>query len=273
MIKYLRSNPLTPFMISVPHSGQFYPEEFIKYKTINLKELKIMEDVKSNKLIDKINKKHADILIAECSRTVLDLNRSKFSIDNDMFSDFSLDKPQEEIIMIKNGLGLIPKKCYEKNIFNNKLPKKYAINLIEKFYNPYHDLINQNLNRLKKLFGHAILIDLHSMPSLNNLKKKKETDIVIGDNFGKSCSTKIKNFLIDFFENKDFKVKLNTPYAGGYITRNYGKKSTGFHTIQIEINKSLYINEQNYKIKSSLINLQNAFKDLFYSLTKNDFNT
>ena len=52
MIKYLRSNPLTPFMISVPHSGQFYPEEFIKYKTINLKELKIMEDVKSNKLIE-----------------------------------------------------------------------------------------------------------------------------------------------------------------------------------------------------------------------------
>ena len=88
MIKYLRSNPLTPFMISLPHSGQFYPEEFIKYKTINLKELKIMEDVKSNKLIDKINKKHADILIAECSRPVLDLNRSKFSIDNDMFSDF-----------------------------------------------------------------------------------------------------------------------------------------------------------------------------------------
>ena len=64
---------------------------------------------------------------------VLDLNRSKFSIDNDMFSDFSLDKPQEEIIMIKNGLGLIPKKCYEKNIFNNKLPKNMPLILLKNF--------------------------------------------------------------------------------------------------------------------------------------------
>ena len=58
-------------------------------------------------------------------------------------------------------------------------------------------------------------------------------------------------------------VKVNIPYSGGFITRNYGNKNTGFHSIQIEVNKSLYMNEENYKVNENVKNLQIIFQKLF----------
>ena len=85
MKRQLRKNPNTPIMISVPHSGKFYPKLFLDYKNINLNDLKIMEDYQCSKILDKVNPKHADIIIADCSRAVVDLNRSRDSIDETMF--------------------------------------------------------------------------------------------------------------------------------------------------------------------------------------------
>ena len=104
------------------------------------------------------------------------------------------------------------------------------------------------------------------MPSdvLNN--KEKQTDIIIGDNFGKSCSNNIRNFVFNHFEN-NFLVKLNAPYAGGYITRTYGKKLLD-PNIQIEINKNLYLDEKSLKIKKNLESLQNIFLISFTNLLR-----
>ena len=103
-------------MISIPHSGQLYPKEFLKFKSIEINNLKIMEDYQCHELIKKINKKKADFIVAECSRAVLDLNRSRNSIDESMFSEKILETPPKEILMLKSGLGVIPKKCYNKEI-------------------------------------------------------------------------------------------------------------------------------------------------------------
>ena len=87
MKKYLSKNKYSPIMISVPHAGTFYPKEFIKNKVIKLNELKDMEDFKCHKIIEKLDKNIVDIIVANCSRSVIDLNRSRDSIDENMFLD------------------------------------------------------------------------------------------------------------------------------------------------------------------------------------------
>ena len=263
MKSQIRKNPCTPLMISVPHSGQFYPQIFLSANNIKLNDLKIMEDYQCNKILDKVNLEQADIILAKCSRAVVDVNRSRNSIDESMFLKKFLKTPQTETLMVNNGLGVIPKNCYDKEIFNTKLTEKYAATLLKKYYDPYHKLIRKNLCNLKKTFGHAILVDIHSMPSKSFHNKKGDVDIVIGDNYGKSCSTEIRDYLLNFFKQNNLNVTLNIPYSGGFITRNYGQKKSGYHAVQIEINKQLYMDENNYKLNFNLEKLQKIFSKLF----------
>ena len=100
------------------------------------------------------------------------------------------------------------------------------------------------------------------MPS-NALKRfKKKPDIVLGNNHGRSSSNELIDHMRKNFENNGLIVQLNNPYAGGFITRNYGNPSKGIETIQIEVNRSLYMNEEKLLI-SNLKPLQEIFQRTF----------
>ena len=130
---HIRKSPITPLIISVPHAGSYYPKDFLKHKSISIKKLKIMEDYKTDTFINKIDLDLADILVAKCSRAVVDLNRSRQSLDNSMFDKSLNTIPNEENLLIKSGLGVIPSKCYSEKIFKSKLPISYI--RIKKFCN------------------------------------------------------------------------------------------------------------------------------------------
>ena len=80
----------------------------------------------------KINFNLADIFIAECSRAVVDLNRSRQSLDDSMFNSKIKTTPHEEVLLIKSGLGVIPSKCYTEEIFKSKLPNFYISKMLKK---------------------------------------------------------------------------------------------------------------------------------------------
>ena len=77
---------------------------------------------------------------------------------------------------------------------------------------------------------------------------EKRADIVISDFKGKSASPEFKDLVIQGFEEQGFSVSYNWPYFGGRITQRYGKPQDGHHTIQIELNRALYLNESNYEL-------------------------
>ena len=258
---HIRKTPITPLIISIPHAGSYYPKEFLKYKSIEIKKLKIMEDFKTNTFIDKINLNLADFFIAECSRAVVDLNRSRQSLDSSMFHSTIKTIPNEEILLIKSGLGVIPSKCYSEEIFKAKLPKFYISKMLEKYYDPFHKKLNDRINYLKLKFGVAYLIDIHSTPTLSN-NKKNFPDVIIGDNFGKSSDENFKNNLINSFNNLNLKLSINSPYSGGYITRRYGNKDNNINVIQIEISKNYYMDEKTFELKNNLNNIKNIFKSI-----------
>ena len=115
-LKFIRKNPKNPVLISVPHSGNFYPELFLKYLKLNLNEVRKIEDFKSDEILNLINKDSADVIIAQCSRAVIDLNRSRKAVDNSMFSEIFEKKNIDEKKMIGFGLGVFPK-----SISNNQI--------------------------------------------------------------------------------------------------------------------------------------------------------
>lgn len=262
---HIRKTPITPLIISVPHAGSYYPKEFLKYKSIDIKKLKIMEDFKTDTFIDKINLNLADILIAECSRAVVDLNRSRQSLDNSMFNSKIKTTPHEEVLLIKSGLGVIPSKCYTEEIFKSKLPNYYISKMLEKYYDPFHKKLSKRINYLKSKFGVVYLIDIHSTPTLSN-NNKNFPDVIIGDNFGKSSEENFKNDLINHFKNLGLRLSINSPYSGGYITRSYGKKDKNINVIQLEISKNYYMNENTFELKNNINTLKNTFKSIVEKL-------
>lgn len=262
---HIRKTPITPLIISIPHAGSYYPKEFLKYKSIDIKKLKIMEDFKTDTFIDKINLNLADIFIAECSRAVVDLNRSRQSLDSSMFNSTIKTIPNEEILLIKSGLGVIPSKCYTEEIFKSKLPNFYISKMLEKYYDPFHKKLSKRINYLKSKFGVVYLIDIHSTPTLSN-NNKNFPDVIIGDNFGKSSEENFKNDLINHFKNLNLRLSINSPYSGGYITRRYGEKDKNVNVIQLEISKNYYMNENTFELKENLNNVKNIFKSIVEKL-------
>ena len=266
MLKELiRKNPDTPILITVPHAGDIYPNLFIKNLKVNLCEVRRIEDYQSDKILDKIDEHMADIIVAQCSRAVVDLNRSRNAIDHSMFNQVFEYNTVSEKQMIKYGLGVFPNKIFGKTILKSPLPVSYASHMLENYYDPFHKSLYKRIKYLSKVFGFCYHIDLHTMPSKALLNFKKEPDIVLGDNFGKSCSLGLMNYLQSVFKENGFTVEVNNPYAGGFITRNYGNPFKGVHTIQIEINRKIYMDENKLSLKNIEI-LQEIFAKIFNNL-------
>ena len=261
----IRKNPDTPILITVPHAGDIYPDLFIKHLKVNLCEVRRMEDYQSDKMLDMIQEHMADIIIAQCSRAVVDLNRSRNAIDHSMFTQVFDHNTVSEKQMIKYGLGVFPNKIFGKTILRNPLPVSYATHMLEHYYDPFHKSLYRQIKLLSNIFGFCYHIDLHTMPSKALLNFKKEPDIVLGDNYGKSCSFELLNYFQNVFKKNGFTVETNNPYAGGFITRNYGNPSQGVHTIQIEINRKIYMDENKLSLKDIKI-LQEIFAKIFNDL-------
>ncbi len=134
--------------------------------------------------------------------------------------------------------------------------------MLEEYYDPFHKSLSKRLEFLLRKFGFCYHFDLHTMPSRALKHFKIKPDIVLGNNFGKSSSENLIYNIKSRFEKFGLKVEINNPYAGGYITRHYGNPLVGIETIQIEINRSLYMDETNLKIHE--INyLQKIFSEIF----------
>jgi len=90
-------------------------------------------------------------------------------------------------------------------------------------------------------------------------------EIVISDQDGNSCDSKFKDLVVNSYKKAGFEVKENWPYKGGRITQTYGSPSKGRHTLQIEMNRSIYMNEATKKLdeqlfKDTKIKIEKAFK-------------
>ncbi len=241
-----------PLVVSSPHSGRNYPQKFVDASDLTPLRLRSSEDSFVDEIFDSAPTLGAPFIKALFPRAFLDVNRQPFELDPSMFSDILPNFVTTQNSRISAGLGTIARVVSNgEKIYRDKLTFIEAETRINNFYWPYHQTLKTLIDDTKNEFGYCILLDCHSMPSGTNKYKnscRSSTgslgDIVLGDCYGTSCHRDIINSAIDILSGYGFSVRRNIPYAGGFITRNYGKPKEGVHAIQIELNRSLYMDEK-----------------------------
>ncbi len=116
-----------------------------------------------------------------------------------------------------------------------------AAQRIAEAHQPYHQAIADRLEAIRSVFGVAILIDCHSMPPLPVRQAGGPVRIVVGDRFGAGASAAVVDVAMALIEGAGLRVARNHPYAGGYTIDRHGRPRRQVHAIQIEFDRSLYL--------------------------------
>ena len=119
----------------------------------------------------------------------------------------------------------------------------------EKIYDTYHKRLQQLIDKCVKKFGMCFVLDCHSMPSeiCSLLQDTQKIDFCLGTLFDQSCPIELHESFRKLLEQKNYYISNNTPYSGAYITFNYCQPRRKIYTMQIEINRGLYMDEYSYR--------------------------
>ena len=232
-------------VFALPHSGRDYGVSFLNQSILDQLSIRSSEDAFLDQLIDGIEKYGAPKIIANAPRAFIDLNRSTDELDPALISGIknNIKNPR-----ISSGLGVIPRVVsHGKEIYRGKLSFEQAQSRIKYYWKPYHTDLSNLLQRSQSVFGQSLLIDIHSMPhEAVSMQSSffKPPEIVVGDRFGMSSDPEFTNLVISILKQHEFKVAKNTPFAGAFITKHHGKVKKRIHALQLEIDRSLYMDEE-----------------------------
>src|SRR5918993_4652945 len=235
-----------PFVFNVPHAGAIYPSALLAESRLDAVALRRSEDAFVDELFGPVVGLGAPLMAARFPRAFLDLNREPYELDPRMFDGRLPPFANTRSMRVAGGLGTIPRIVADgQEIYHSRLRVDEALHRIEWLYKPYHRALRQLVRRTSEMFGHAILIDCHSMPSSSVSREDgAKADIVLGDRYGTSCATLLIDLVEAALRGRGYTVIRNKPYAGGFITEHYGEPALGRHALQIEINRALYMDER-----------------------------
>ncbi len=269
--EYNTKEMLFPIVMSSPHSGRDFPAEFLANSTLSENELRSSEDCFVDELVRQASDVGIPLLSMRIPRTFVDVNRDKIELDETMFYDAPENSTSAGSRRCRVGLGVIHRIVSQnKNIYNGKLSYPEAMERIRNVYEPYHKRLKQLVDKCVRKFGFCLLLDCHSMPSLicNIMNEAKPLDFCLCTLFDESCPTEISRQLAASLSAKDYRVEFNRPYAGAYIAFNYCQPRKNIYTLQLEINRSLYMKESSYQKTPDFQPISNNISEAIISLGK-----
>jgi len=264
-----------PIVLASPHSGRAYPDTFIAASQLDPLALRRSEDGYVDEIFARAPLHGAPLLKALFPRAFLDTNREAFELDPEMFVDPLPAYVNTRSPRVIAGLGTIARIVGQgQEIYRCKLDFAEALRRINRLYRPYHRALTDLVEATRLRFGLCILIDCHSMPSSGDAPGDhagvSPADFVLGDCHGSSCSAAVVETAEAWLEDRGYSVVRNAPYAGGYTTRHYGRPRVGVHALQIEINRSLYMDERRLTRKPYLATLAKEMPLLIEALGQID---
>ncbi|MDP3408124.1 N-formylglutamate amidohydrolase [Bosea sp. (in: a-proteobacteria)] len=236
---------IVPVVVDVPHAGRRYPRAFVERARLPLRSLRRSEDAYVDRLFAHSVALGAPLLVAEFPRAFLDVNREPYELDPRMFEGRLPPFANTRSLRVAGGLGTIPRIVGDAHeIYFGRIPVEEALGRIDGLYRPYHAGLRDLVHRTQRAFGTCILVDAHSMPSSGlDRDAAAKPDIILGDRFGTSAAGYVTDIAEAAFARLGLSVTRNRPYAGGFITEHYGAPSASVHTLQIEVNRALYMDE------------------------------
>jgi len=262
-----------PVVLSSPHSGRLYPEAFTARSRLDPLTLRRSEDSFVDDLFADASALGVPLVKALFPRAFVDVNREAYELDPEMFADPLPAYANTRSLRVSAGLGTIARVVANgAEIYRDKLPVAEALSRIDQCYFPYHRALQDLIFETRGRFGYCLLLDCHSMPSsgLADDAAPRPSDIVLGDGHGRTCGRALTEEAAAFLAGRGYRVARNRPYSGGYITRHYGRPGDAVHALQIEINRSLYMDEVRIRPKHGIGPLRAHLTELVATLGRLD---
>lgn len=247
-------NPL-PVVFDSPHSGSEYPEDF--RPSCPPEALRQAEDNYVDELFAAAPHHRAVLLKALFPRSYIDPNRAEDDIDPDLLESpwpAAQYGPLAPSRRSHAGIGLIRRLLHPGlPLYDRKLTGDEIINRITRYYRPYHAALKELLDEAHYNYGQVWHINCHSMPAAIAvphrpyslyLGQPKALDIVLGDRNGLTSTRDFVHTVRDFFKEAGYSVGINDPFKGAELVKRYAVPTRGRHSLQIEINKALYMDEE-----------------------------
>ncbi len=255
---------LTAAIFASPHSGRDYPASFTRASILDETTLRSSEDAFVDRLYDCAPEFGAPLLAANFPRAYVDLNRAPDELDPALIKGVVRRRHNPRIA---SGLGVIPRVVSQaREIRQGKISLIEARRRLRSCYHPYHDRLKSMVEETEHAFGQVILFDCHSMPHealvSTSYAYDKKPEIVLGDRHGAACAPSIMDEVERIFRDAGLRVSRNLPFAGAYVTQQYGWPTLGRHAIQIEIDRALYMDEARVEPRADF----DAFRTLMHGI-------
>ena len=242
--------PLEPTSILVldsPHSGRVMPADF--NAALSHDDLRDGEDEFIDELYAPAAELGIPLLAAQFPRTYIDANRHAGDIDLEL-----LDAPWPHHHQ-PSGKAAIGKALLWRTlddgrpIYTRRLTVQEVASRIDRFHRPYHRILQALMDAAHRAHGRVIHINCHSMNAVAGAMGEggagtPRADFVLGDRDGTTCSAEVTEFVRERLAAQGYSVKINDPFKGVELVRAYSNPAAGRHSLQVEINKRLYMNQQ-----------------------------
>jgi N-formylglutamate amidohydrolase len=236
----------SPLVLASPHSGRDYPAEFVAAARLDPLGLRRSEDSFVDDLFAEAPSHGVPLLTATFPRAFCDANREPWELDPAMFQDALPAWVNTASPRVGAGLGTIARVVASgEAIYRDKLRFAEAERRVHACWQPFHDALVALIEQTRAEFGACLLIDCHSMPAhgCTGRNGASPIDVVLGDAHGTACAARVSRRIEQVFLSLGYTVRRNDPYAGGYITRHYGRPRENIHAVQIEVARRLYMDE------------------------------
>jgi N-formylglutamate deformylase len=256
-----------------PHSGRFYPDDFTLGSPLAV--VRRAEDAYVDELIAPATELGALVLSATYPRSYIDLNRTPDDIDADLLAE-PWPGPLAPTDYSARGLGLI-RRYVEPGVEVNahRLSVADVTRRLTRIYKPYHRMLDALVFELHESLPRALHVDWHSMKSVGSAMTPdgagaSRPDFVVSDGEGTTAAPQVTALVAATLRALGYDVSVNRPYKGGAIVRRIGDPAAGVHSVQVEINRALYLDETRVEKSSGFDDLQRGVMDLTRALAAVD---
>jgi N-formylglutamate deformylase len=266
-----------PLVLDSPHSGVDYPEDF--RPACELAVLRRAEDTHVEKLYDFAPALGCAWIEALFPRSYLDANRGLDELDTTLLSEpwpEPLDATPAQLAKVRLGKGLVWR-CTDEglDIYDRRLTVAEVRGRIDSCWRPYHAAVGQAIAQAHARHGYSIHLNCHSMPSVaashaTEFPGLAHPDFVVGDRDGSTASSALSLRLCELLRGMGYDVTYNHPYKGVELVRRYGDPAQGRHSIQLELNRKLYMDEETLQPHEGLAKLRDDLRALVTALVATD---
>ncbi len=241
-----------------PHSARDYPADLLRASPLDICALRSSEDAYVDLLLRAAPEQGAPLLLGGVPRAYVDYNRAAGELDPALIDGVGRVSLNPRVAA---GLGVIPRVVSRgRAIYRGKLPRAEAERRIAQFWRPYHSALDTLLQSQRARFGQTILLDMHSMPHEavgNDLRRGRDRpDVVVGDRFGAAAAPWVVEAVEAAFRAAGLRVARNAPFAGAHVVQAYGRPSMNMHAVQVEIDRTLYLDEARVEPHSGFADFQ-----------------